>query len=74
MTNKHENKPIPEKRNPLFDDLNLPEEEKEEERARGVRVREHTYQYLRRYAFEKDTTMIEAVEEAVELLRQKNNN
>lgn len=73
MTNKFENQPIPEKRNPLFDDLNSPLEEKEEEKARGVRVREHTYQYLRKYAFENDTTMIEAVEEAVRLLKQQNN-
>lgn len=69
--NKKQNNPIPEKRNPLLDNVAAIKQPEKKEKARAVRIRESSFQYLRKYAFENDTTMIEAVEEAIMLLRLK---
>lgn len=75
MTKK---KPIPSKRSPLLRRNPLlekaREQEKKKEESKAVRVRMSSYEYLRRYAFENDITMIDAIDEALELLKNKHNN
>ncbi|MFD0943827.1 hypothetical protein [Savagea faecisuis] len=68
---KSKNTTIPNKRNPLLDNIKTETEEQKAEKSRAVRIRESSFQYLRRYAFENETTMIDAVEEAIELLKRR---